>query len=105
MRSLVHSALLLTLVAGFAPAQTGGTSLVDRRPQIRPSDDRFFDRLVSPYRARAVAPVNMQNSQRLFDLIRAGQLYLSLDDAIARALEHNRDIQRERYLPTIWDTD
>src|SRR5438876_1801182 len=105
MRSLVHSALLLTLAAGFTPAQTGGKSMVDRRPQIQSSDDSFFSRLVSPYRARSVAPVNMQNSQRLFDLMRAGQLYLSLDDAIALALENNLDIELERYLPTISDTD
>jgi outer membrane protein TolC len=105
MRSLVHSALLLILAARLSPAQTGGNGLVERTPQIRPSGDSFFKRLVSPYRAGAAAPVNMQNSQRLFDLMRAGQLYLSLDDAIALALENNLDIELERYLPTISDTD
>jgi outer membrane protein TolC len=37
--------------------------------------------------------------------MRAGQLYLSLDDAIALALENNLDIELERFLPKISDTD
>ncbi|MDQ1474313.1 MAG: outer membrane protein [Bryobacterales bacterium] len=37
--------------------------------------------------------------------MRAGQLYLSLDDAIAVALENNLDIELERLLPKISDTD
>jgi outer membrane protein TolC len=37
--------------------------------------------------------------------MRAGQLYLSLDDAIALALENNLDIELERFLPKIADTD
>src|SRR3989441_4492841 len=105
MRLLFHSGLLLIFASGFAPAQTGGRSADDRTPQIRPSDGTFFSRLVSPYRPRVVAPVNMRNSQRIFDLMRAGQLYLSLDDAIALALENNLDIELERFLPKISDTD
>jgi outer membrane protein TolC len=38
-------------------------------------------------------------------LLRAGQLYLSLEDAIALALENNFDIELERFLPKIADTD
>jgi hypothetical protein len=38
-------------------------------------------------------------------LMRAGQLYLSLSDAIALALENNLDIQLERFLPEIARTD
>ena len=49
--------------------------------------------------------MNFQNSQRIFDLMRAGQLYLSLADAIALALENNLDIEVERYLPRIAQTD
>ena len=37
--------------------------------------------------------------------MRAGQLYLSLADAIALALENNLDIEVERYLPRIAQTD
>src|SRR6266571_9128626 len=105
MKSLIHSALLLMFASGLAPAQDGGKSVGDRTPQIRPSDGSFFNRLLSPYRTREVSPVNMQNSQRIFDLMRAGQLYLSLDDAIALVLENNLDIELERFLPKISDTD
>jgi outer membrane protein len=103
MRSLIYSALLLISASGLAPAQSGGVG--DRTPQIQPSDGSLFGRLVSPYRPREVSPVNLQNSQRIFDLMRAGQLYLSLDDAIALALENNLDIELERFLPKISDTD
>src|SRR5713101_2977406 len=105
MKSLIHSALLLIFAAGFAPAQSGGKGATDRTPQIRPSGDGFPSRLAGPYRHREVSPVNMQNSQRIFDLMRAGQLYLSLDDTIALALENNLDIELERFLPKIADTD
>src|SRR6266545_1295028 len=105
MKPLIQSALPLIVAAGLAPAQSGGNGASDRTPQIRPSDGSFFSRLVDPYKRREASPVNMQNSQRIFDLIRAGQLYLSLDDAIALALENNLDIELERFLPKISDTD
>jgi len=43
-------------------------------------------------------PVNLQNSARVHDLLRAGNLYLSLQDALALAIENNLDIELERYL-------
>ena len=61
--------------------------------------------MISPYEAKPVPPVKFQNSDRIFDLIRAGQLYLSLADAIALALENNLDVELERYLPRIAQTD
>lgn len=57
------------------------------------------------YEAPSVPQVNFQNSQRIFDLMRAGELYLSLSDAISLALENNLDIELERFLPKIADTD
>jgi outer membrane protein TolC len=53
--------------------------------------------LVRPYRWRQQSPVNLNNSSRLESLIRAGRLYLSLQDAIALALENNLDIELQRY--------
>ena len=105
MKFLFHTTLLLVLAPGFAPAQGTREAVNDRTPQIRPSDGTFFTRLVSPYKPKEVSPLNFQNSQRIFDLMRAGQLYLSLDDAIALALENNLDIELERFLPKIADTD
>jgi outer membrane protein len=61
--------------------------------------------IIRPYQPKPVPPVNLRNSQRIYDLIRAGQLYLSLADAIALALENNLDIELQRYLPPIASTD
>lgn len=44
-------------------------------------------------------PVSFNNSGRLENLLRAGNLYLSLKDAIALALENNLDIELQRYGP------
>ena len=89
MRICSQAAVLLTVIPGIVEAQTGF---------LRNS-------LISPYEAKPVQPVSFQNSERIFDLMRAGQLYLSLADAIALALENNLDIELERYLPRIAQTD
>src|SRR5882724_13645613 len=52
-----------------------------------------------------VAPVSFQNSARIESLMRAGQVYLSLSDAIALALENNLDGELQRALPRIAGTD
>lgn len=65
----------------------------------------WHDRFTRPYRAREVAPVNLSNSNRLESLIRAGQLYLSLSDAIAAAIENNLDVEIARYQPRIAQYD
>jgi len=57
------------------------------------------------YQARPVSPVSLQNSGRIDSLMRAGQIYLSLPDAIALALENNLDIELQRTLPRIAGTD
>jgi len=57
--------------------------------------------LIRPYRAPEVPPVRQANSQRLGDLVRAGILYLTVQDAIALALENNIDIEVSRYNPIL----
>jgi outer membrane protein len=69
------------------------------------TSDPWFDRLAGPYRAPRVPPVSFHNSPRIDSLIRAGNLYLSLPDAIALALENNLDIEFERFWPRIASTD
>ena len=64
-----------------------------------------LDRIRAPYQARSVAPVNFNNSGRMDSLLRAGQLYLSLEDAIALAVENNLDIELVRFAPAIAGTD
>ena len=55
--------------------------------------------LIRSYRPPAVAPVDLKNSDRLHALIRAGKLYLTVQDAIAVAIENNLDLQVDRYGP------
>jgi len=53
--------------------------------------------LIHPYQGKTVAPIDLANSSRIDSLLRGGNLYLSLQDAIALALENNLDIQIQRY--------
>jgi len=48
---------------------------------------------------RRVAPATLSNSPRLESLVRAGNLYLSVQDVIALVLENNLDIAVQRYSP------
>jgi outer membrane protein len=104
MRLITHTMFLLSCAAGLE-AQNIVESVGNRTPQIGSPRPSPFGGLISPYKPRQVAPVNFQNSQRIFELIRAGQLYLSLEDAIALALENNLDIELERLLPKAAETD
>lgn len=58
----------------------------------------FAQQLGPWYTPRAVPPANVSSSGRMESLLRDGKLYLSLQDAIALALENNVDIEVERYL-------
>ena len=55
--------------------------------------------LFRPYRGATVAPAQLKNSNRLYGLIRAGKLYLTVQDAIAVAIENNLDLEVARYGP------
>ncbi len=52
---------------------------------------------LAPYMPSTVPPLNLQNSQRLYDLIQDGKLRISLKDAIALALENNLTLAAFRY--------
>ncbi|MDQ6677364.1 MAG: TolC family protein, partial [Acidobacteriota bacterium] len=65
----------------------------------------WIRRLQSPYVGRPVSAIDFRNTGRLSSLIRAGRLYLTLDDAIALALENNLDIQLQRDNPAIARND
>ncbi len=54
---------------------------------------------------RDVAPLNVTNSAHLDQLLKDGKMYLSLNDAVAMALEDNLDIGIQRYNLSIADTD
>jgi outer membrane protein len=64
-----------------------------------------FPNPIGPYTPRHLAPPNLSNTSRIDQLMHDGKLYLSLNDAIALALENNLDIAIARYNLNIADTD
>jgi outer membrane protein len=64
-----------------------------------------FPNPIGPYTPRHLAAPNLANTGRIDQLMHDGKLYLSLDDAIALALENNLDIAIARYNLNIADTD
>jgi outer membrane protein TolC len=61
--------------------------------------------IVGPYKAKLVPPPVLKNTPRIEQLMRDGKLLLSLNDAIALALENNLDLAIARYNNDIADTD
>jgi outer membrane protein len=98
-RSLSHipvSCLLAILLASPLAAQ--------QRENYAQSRSQFPNVLL-PYAPRIVPPPSLANTPRIDQVMRDGRLYLSLDDAIALALENNLDLVIARYNLPIADTD
>ena len=57
--------------------------------------------LTRNYRPRTVPAIDLTNTPRLESLIRAGNLYLSVEDVVALAIENNLDIEVQRYGPLL----
>jgi len=66
-----------------------------------PKPPPVIGRLLLPFHSekRKVSPARLSNSTRLESLVRAGNLYLSVQDVIALVLENNLDIAVQRYSP------
>jgi len=71
--------------------------LNDRGPTLSNERPHWYSGFTNNYRTRYVPPISVSNSGRADSLIRAGNLYLSLSDAIAMALENNIDVEVSRY--------
>jgi outer membrane protein len=74
-------------------------------PMIDYSKPKSAWSMVGPYTGRDVASPNFANAPRVDQLLKNGELLLSLNDAIALALENNLDIAIARYNLNIADTD
>jgi outer membrane protein len=86
------------------PAAQGGVPIslgVSKFDFSRPP--RPFPSIIDPYRMQYVDPATLTNSPRLDQLIKDGKLPLSLQDAIALALENSMDIVVQRYNPWVAD--
>ena len=86
--------LLIMSLAAFPQAAPQG----DRPPEVSKLPR-------NPYRAVTVNSIDDRNTSRLYDLMRGGNIYLSLADAIALAIENNLDVQITRYQLPIADSD
>jgi outer membrane protein len=64
-----------------------------------------FPHLLEPYKAQQLAQPNLGNSPRIDSLMHDGKIYLSINDAIALALENNLDIDIARYNLNIAEAD
>jgi|SRR5579871_1193199 len=87
-----------------APASNAATTVSGNGIGVIASEPHgFLGRITAPYEPKQVAPINLRNSSRLDSLMQGGNLYLSLQDAIALALENNLDIEMQRYTSEIAD--
>jgi outer membrane protein len=93
-RSRLSACLALLMCASPIPAA----------PQA-PGADNSAPRGGLPRGSLRVRPVSFENSPRLHTLIRSGNLYLSLSDALALAIENNLDIELQRFSLPAADTD
>jgi outer membrane protein len=76
-----------------------------RGPQLDTERPHWYSSMTRPYESKYVPPVSVSNSTRIDSLMRAGKLYLSLQDSIALALENNLDVEIERYGFSLADAD
>jgi outer membrane protein len=88
------------LLAASAFLLLSGSAAAENAVRIDPAQGPLT-RFTRPFRARSVPPVNLANSPRLESLLRAGNLYLSAQDAVALAVENNLDIEVQRYGPLL----
>lgn len=115
----ISALLLVALLAPASWAQEAASvpNAPSQAQQATPSSSQPFDlkeysqprsqfpNFIAPYSPRKVAPPNLANTARIDQLMREGKLYLSMNDAVALALENNLDIAIARYNLNIADTD
>lgn len=99
--------LLSFLLAAFLLGQPFALSAQEMRtsrPDYSAGPDPFPN-FLNVFKVPEVPEISLANSGRLDELLRQGTLYLSLDDALALAIENNLDLVVARYNPLIAQTD
>ena len=97
---LAISFLLAFSLAAQTP-EMPNPSQADARVWKMPSEGG----LLTGYRTPRLAPAKLEDSGRLRTLFQGGKIYLSMQDAIALALENNLDLELERYGIRLADSD
>src|SRR5438270_4456711 len=117
VRSFIRLTAVATLsstiaLACWAQEQAPAAPTPQNTPEARPlpalnyaKPAKHFPNPIGPYIPRQVPDPNLANTARIDQLMHDGKLYLSLNDAIALALENNLDIAIARYNLNIADTD
>lgn len=111
LKSAVRLAVAMTLasalsVTGWAQATQPTPAPIAPSASIDYTKGRsHFPNPIGPYMPHSVAAPNLSNTSRMDQLLQNGKLMLSLDDAIALALENNLDIAIARYNLDVADVD
>jgi outer membrane protein len=84
-----HSLTLVALI-GFLPLYAQEQPFAERPSLPIP---------LRSYLAPTIPPIRLGNSPRLQTLLRAGNLYLTVQDALALAIENNLNLEIDRYGP------
>jgi outer membrane protein len=92
------------------PAASQATPVSAPQPQPFVMEDysksqAAFPNVIAPYMPRHVPPPNLSNTPRIDQLLHNGKIYLSINDAVALALENNLDMGIARYNLNIADTE
>ena len=100
----------LTVPAGWAQApslpaapSSSAAAPFDVREYAKPRG--ALPNPIAPYTPRHVQAPGLANTPRIDQLMHDGKLYISMNDAVALALENNLDIAIARYNLNIADTD
>ena len=106
MKSLLVVCLSFSMVFQPLLAQSGNQAPPSEMPgvSVPASADRYHG-ILRPFSPREVTPPSFENSSSIRQLIRAGNIYLGLPDAIALAIENNLDIELLRYAVPIAQTE
>jgi outer membrane protein TolC len=90
---------MLAMPAGGVAQTKAGAGV----PRGADQSQGVMSRVTGPYRSSEKSANDLADSTRIESLMRAGNLYLSMQDAIALALENNLDIAIQRYGPQLAD--
>jgi len=105
-RLILVSAAVVTIALPAAAQQAAPQAIPQTTSQVDYSKPKsHFPNLFAPYMERSVPAPNLTNTSRIDLLMKDGRLMLSMNDAIALALENNLDIAIARYNLDIADTD
>jgi len=111
--------LIATVPLSLAAQQSAPATSPESTPPVSPQPSQpqlahridysaprsAFPHVLQPYLPRELAQPSFGNSARIDSLLHDGKIYLSIDDAIALALENNLDLEIARYNLNIADAD